>query len=58
MMLGRNTTVQKIEIWWYGNKIGMIKRRLAWALHEDDTHESRNVRTFFLQKKRVLKRYL
>ena len=41
----------KIEIWWYSNKSGMIKRRLAWALHEDDMHKSRNVRTFFLQKK-------
>jgi hypothetical protein len=31
------------------NKIGMIQRRLAWALGKDDTHKPRNGSKFFLK---------
>ena len=30
------------------DKIGTIQRRLAWPLHKDDTHKSRNGLNFFL----------
>ena len=30
------------------DKIGTIQRRLAWPLHKDDTHKSRNGPNFFL----------
>jgi len=31
------------------DKIGMIQRRLAWALGKDDTHKPRNGPKFFLK---------
>ena len=37
------------------DKIGMIQRRLAWPLHKDDRHKSRNGPNFTNQKKKKKK---
>ena len=33
------------------DKIGTMQRRLAWPLRKDDTHKSRSVPSFFMQRK-------